>query len=176
MAYLEKITANKTWVCPKSGDYKIIAVGGGVDGSQNNYLGRAGTLNMGVFTVAQGASYAVAIGQRNTNNGGTTSVGSLISASGGAGTFFVSTPSAVRSCGGEGGYTEDGVYGGVGAVLGYIEGDVPVTYGYTATKNGGAAGQSGRGYGAGGGSTGAASGMGSTYTNGTNGVVIIQEV
>ena len=61
MVYCETIEESKTWVCPKSGIWKVICVGGGGAGlsyasESTNYIGTAG---------------------------GTTSFGSILSASGG---------------------------------------------------------------------------------------------
>ena len=64
MVYSETIRANKTWVCPKAGIYKIICVGGGGSG--------AATLKSAAETVTSGTA------------GGTTAFGTFISASGGA--------------------------------------------------------------------------------------------
>lgn len=64
MVYSETIRANKTWVCPKAGIYKIICVGGGGSG--------AATLKSASETVTSGTA------------GGTTAFGTFISASGGA--------------------------------------------------------------------------------------------
>ena len=58
MQYLHYIEESKTWVCPKSGVWKIICIGGGGAGAASNK----------------------AIGQ----SGGTTSFGSILSANGGA--------------------------------------------------------------------------------------------
>lgn len=64
MVYSETIKANKTWVCPKAGIYKIICVGGGGSG--------AAALKATSDTVTSGTA------------GGTTAFGTYLSAAGGA--------------------------------------------------------------------------------------------
>lgn len=57
MVYCETIEESKPWVCPKSGVWKIICIGGGGAGAAHNTIGQSG---------------------------GTTSFGSILSANGGA--------------------------------------------------------------------------------------------
>lgn len=57
MVYMETIEESKTWVCPKSGVWKVICIGGGGAGLCNTIVG---------------------------GSGGTTSFGSILSANGGA--------------------------------------------------------------------------------------------
>lgn len=64
MVYSETIRANKTWVCPKAGIYKIICVGGGGSG--------AASLESMADKVTSGTA------------GGTTAFGTYLSATGGA--------------------------------------------------------------------------------------------
>lgn len=64
MVYSETIRANKTWVCPKAGIYKIICVGGGGSG--------AASLESTSDKVTSGTA------------GGTTAFGTYVAASGGA--------------------------------------------------------------------------------------------
>lgn len=64
MVYSETIRANKTWVCPKAGIYKIICVGGGGSG--------AASLKNTSVTATSGTA------------GGTTAFGTYLSAAGGA--------------------------------------------------------------------------------------------
>ena len=64
MVYSETIRANKTWVCPKTGVYKVICVGGGGSGAAS----------------LKNASDAVTSGTA----GGTTAFGTYLSATGGA--------------------------------------------------------------------------------------------
>jgi hypothetical protein len=63
MVYSETIRANKTWVCPKAGIYKIICVGGGGSGAAS------------LKTTSDAATSGTA--------GGTTAFGTYLSASGG---------------------------------------------------------------------------------------------
>lgn len=64
MVYSETIRANKTWVCPKTGVYKVICVGGG---------------GSGAASLANTAETAI-----SGTAGGTTAFGTYLSASGGA--------------------------------------------------------------------------------------------
>lgn len=90
MTYYERITASKTWTCPKTGRYKIICVGGGASGGAR-------------------PSNSEALKQ---NSGGTTSFGSYVSASGGS---TVTSSVKGMGVGGFGGYT--GIaYGGAGGM------------------------------------------------------------
>lgn len=63
MKYLEWIKESKTYICPKTGIYKIICVGGGSSGcgiyiSKNYYLSHDGkTTSFGNFISADGASH-----------------------------------------------------------------------------------------------------------------------
>lgn len=123
MTYYERITASKTWTCPKTGRYKIICVGGGASGK--------------VQTSADDST-----GKQNA--GGTTSFGSYVSVKGGAVTSAVQNVMAV---GGYGGYT--GVaYGGAGACIAATSSAAS-----SAVINGGCFGETGLGQGAGGGAT-----------------------
>lgn len=118
MAYLKTIETSQTWVCPKDGDYKIICVAGGQGGVVNSTAG---------------------------GDGGTTSFGSYLSASGygsrgGYGGAFH---------GGGGGYTGY-AYGGTGGVAnspnftsGTINGGAPMTPG--SGWGAGGSGTSGKG-------------------------------
>lgn len=128
MNYLEILTSDRTWTCPKDGIYKIIAVGGGSAVS--------------LVTKTSYQSYLF-----NTAAGGNTSFGDLLTARGGVGktivTNYFGTTLLPRSLGGEGGYTLDG-YGGAGEII-------LSNFNSPPSKNGGSAGDPGVGYGASGG-------------------------
>ena len=64
MTHIEWIESSKTWICPKSGKYKVICVGGGASGA---------------CKVSGGTQQTIA-----SKAGGTTSFGSYLSANGGA--------------------------------------------------------------------------------------------
>ena len=64
MKYIEWLKESQTWVCPKGGKWKVIAVGGGAGGNFSFSLTKKGALAL-------------------TSNGGTTSFGSIVSALGG---------------------------------------------------------------------------------------------
>ncbi len=117
------IKSSQTWTCPKAGAWKVVCVGGGASG---------GIIFHENTSALQSA-------------GGTTSFGNLLSAPGGA--IESACASGINSCGGYGGY--DGMnYGGAPAII------IKSSSYYTATassKNGGAPGSPGLGYGAGGG-------------------------
>lgn len=136
MEHLSYIKASQTWTCPKTGVYKIIAVGGG-----------------------SGAAYALSTASFSEINGGTTSFGSYVSAAGGQAveTVCVTNTNAENSesyesyelpfgagyYSGEGGYTLT-QYCGAGECAG--------ENGYRPPAgNGGVFGGQGRGYGASGG-------------------------
>lgn len=122
------IKSSQTWTCPKSGAWRIICVGGGASGGLTFYA------NVSALQSA----------------GGTTSFGSLLSASGGA--IEACCPMYIKSCGGYGGF--DGInYGGAPTVeLRRISTTTPTEYYISSgTINGGTHGSPGLGYGAGGG-------------------------
>lgn len=132
MKYFEVITATKTWTCPKTGIYKIIAVGGGSSHSVNCYFA--------MNTPVSDTIYAV---------GGNTTFGSLLTAKGGVPSgldnpFSKSAIDPLSLIGGAGGYTLQ-TYGGEG---GMIDAKLPISI--PPTLNGGLPGRPGRGYGAGG--------------------------
>lgn len=129
MNYFEVITADKTWVCPKSGIYKIITVGGGSACGIN-------------------AMYNSNYTQTINNSGGITTFGDRVTAKGGVSqNIAVKWDNYELILGGAGGYTLE-QYGGMGGIY------VPSKYVAVApTLNGGMAGHTGIGYGAGGGST-----------------------
>ena len=136
MNYFEVITANKTWVCPKAGIYKIIAVGGGSACGFKSY-----------------SRYLSGYFYDMINSGGNTTFGNKLTAKGGVSQAWADpnmldrpNDSYKQSFGGDGGYTL-GQYGGAGGLF------------YSSTEtitppsiNGGIVGLSGMGYGAGGGS------------------------
>jgi hypothetical protein len=133
MKYFEVITASKTWTCPKSGIYKIIAVGGGSSHAVRCDFGTtASSVSETLYTA-----------------GGVTSFGNILTAKGGV-------PSKLSECkssttkgvipikGGAGGYTLQN-YGGEGG-MSFDDGAVLLP----PTINGGCPGYRGLGYGAGG--------------------------
>lgn len=136
MNYFEVITANKTWVCPKAGIYKIIAVGGGSAcgfKSYNQYI--------------SGYFYDM------INSGRNTTFGNKLTAKGGVSQAWANpytmtsfNDSYTQSFGGDGGYTL-GQYGGAGGLF-----DSSTKTITPPSINGGIVGLSGMGYGAGGGS------------------------
>ncbi len=91
MYYKKVIETNQTWVCPRSGYYRITAVAGGESGS--SYL-TTETVNLPV-------------------SGGATSFGDIISANGSVGNF---KKVSAYNAGGEGGYTLINC-GGSGALI-----------------------------------------------------------
>lgn len=133
MNHFEVITASKTWTCPKTGIYKIIAVGGGSSGAIYATFSNitAKKVNSKVVCTA----------------GGNTTFGSLLTAKGGNITAYSqidygNTSSTQQLFGGAGGYTLQN-YGGIG---GYME----IYHNVQPTINGGFPGYPGNGYGAGG--------------------------
>lgn len=130
MKYLEEITTDRTWICERTGVYKVTCVGGG---------------STGVLTVA---------GCMVFDEGGITKFGDMLSANGGTingkGVYIDSaTDNQNTKAGGVGGYTAY-CYGGAGAVVKNTSNPFAVS----AALNGGNAGVTGYGYGAGGGSEG----------------------
>lgn len=112
MVYCETITANQTWVCSRSGVYKIICVGGG------------------------GAGYAYASDSNKTESeaGGTTAFGTYISADGGEsgknevtldGSANVEAQNSIGFTGGANGFDGACIYG--------AQSDAAVGYGYGAS-------------------------------------------
>lgn len=94
MEYLSYIKSSTSWVCPKTGIYKIIAVGGG-----------------------SGAAYVSSSTSANKINGGTTSFGTYLAAEGGQTSAASSLIYGAGTYGGEGGYNI-GHMGGDGEYLG----------------------------------------------------------
>lgn len=103
MFYSETIRANKTWVCPKTGIYKIICVGGGGSGavSLNNTADTAtsgtagGTTAFGTYLSASGgATGADAYAKGYISNGG-----SAINGYNGASTYGTPNTASVTGCG-----------------------------------------------------------------------------
>lgn len=130
------IKSSQTWTCPKAGAWKIVCVGGGASGGLAFYA------DVSAFQSA----------------GGTTSFGSLLSASGGA--IETACPTLIKGCGGYGGY--DGMnYGGTPMIVQRVNTTDNTTAHLTpASGNGGVLGTPGLGYGAGG-------GVGEVYQLGT---------
>lgn len=134
MNYLEILTSDRTWTCPKDGIYKIIAVGGG------------SAVSLVTKTITQ-LPYII-----NTAAGGNTSFGDLLTARGGVGETTVGTynfSTAAVYWGGAGGYTLNEV-GGTGETV--IESNLSTYINLPCTKNGSPVGYAGIGYGASGGS------------------------
>lgn len=143
MQHIQYIEESTTWVCPKSGKWKVICIGGGSSGG---------------FRIAYVNNRNDAIIQ---NTGGISSFGDILSADGGSieytilnytynsnnNSYLIPDEENVRSVGGEGGY--NGIcFGGSPARLSK-NGD------YSAfERNGGFLGLHGNGYGAGGGAIG----------------------
>lgn len=94
MEHLSYIKTSQTWTCPKSGVYKIIAVGGG-----------------------SGGAYALSTANASGINGGTTSFGSYVSAAGGQAIVTADLPLGKGWYGGKGGYNLT-QYGGGGECVG----------------------------------------------------------
>lgn len=103
MVYSETIRANKTWVCPKAGIYKIICVGGGGSGaaalkavSDTATSGTAGgTTAFGTYlSAAGGATGAGAYKKGSMSNGG-----SAINGYNGASTYGTPNTASVTGCG-----------------------------------------------------------------------------
>lgn len=134
MNYLEIITTDKTWICPKDGIYKIIAVGGG------------SAVSVVTKTITQ-IPYII-----NTAAGGNTSFGNLLTARGGVGETVVGKynfSTVGIYWGGAGGYTLNEV-GGTGETV--IDSSLSSYITTPCTKNGSPVGCAGIGYGASGGS------------------------
>lgn len=171
MAYFKVITSAQTWTCPAAGDYKIICVGAGGDGAASGVVGCAGAIAEAVVSLAANATVACSF------TSGVAAFGSHLSAAKG-GTFtpfgFVNGTNRI-AMGGEGGYTLDGVYGGVGEKTVLSATDNTPSMNSPATKNGGAAGRTGFGYGAGGGAYlyDNTSDGNNKHTNGAGGAIII---
>ena len=123
-------TSSTTFVVPVGiTSLRIRVVGGGGGGGTNGYSGGGGGggggYAHGVFTVSPGTSYALTVGAGGgvNANGGTTSFGSLISATGGTtgnsgGAGGTGTGGTVQRTGGTGGATGDGYSGGGGGGAG----------------------------------------------------------
>lgn len=103
MVYSETIRANKTWVCPKAGIYKIICVGGGGSGaaslkntSDTATSGTAGgTTAFGMYlSAAGGATGADAYKKGYASNGG-----SAINGYNGASVYGTPNTASVTGCG-----------------------------------------------------------------------------
>lgn len=135
MNYLEIITSDRTWTCPKDGVYKIIAVGGG----------------SAVSVAAQMTTQIPYI--INTAAGANTSFGNLLTARGGVGETVIGKYNFFTTSsfywGGEGGYTLNDV-GGTGETA--IDYNLQTYHTSPCTKNGSPVGYAGIGYGASGGS------------------------
>lgn len=121
------IKSSQTWKCPKAGAWKVVCVGGGASGGLTFFS------NVSALQSA----------------GGTTSFGSLLSASGGA--IETSCPALIKCCGGYGGY--DGMnYGGTPIIAARVSAaDSNTAFLSPASGNGGILGSPGLGHGAGGG-------------------------
>lgn len=87
MGRIQYIETSQKWICPETGSYKVICVGGGGGG----------------YNLGEGI------------NGGTTSFGTYLSARGGG--VITSEGVNAAGMGGSGGYTVNGVYGGSGALV-----------------------------------------------------------
>ena len=103
MVYSETIRANKTWVCPKAGIYKIICVGGGGSGAAtpnstaNTVISgtAGGTTAFGTYlSAAGGATGADAFAQKYVNNGG-----SAINGYNGASMYGTPNTASITGCG-----------------------------------------------------------------------------
>lgn len=132
MNYFETITAAKTWTCPKSGIYKIIAVGGGSSHAVRCDFATTSHANETLHTV-----------------GGVTTFGSILTAKGGVPSGIAelalgSSKGWIPLKGGAGGYTLQN-YGGEGGMAAN-DGSILTP----PTINGGNPGYRGHGYGAGG--------------------------
>lgn len=100
MKYIEWLKKSQTWVCPKSGKWKVIAVGGGASGGMYEEATSSGATEKTLTP---------------TTAGGTTSFGSIIAADGAPSTsdYTAHGYSATRiAVSGYGGYTGTS-YGGV---------------------------------------------------------------
>lgn len=100
MAYFETIESSKTWTCPKTGYYQVICIGGGGGGGGAGFhsLGALVT-NSDTITVPSDKSFNALFafpsqtggfiksttGGKIGSSGGTTSFGSILTASGGVG-------------------------------------------------------------------------------------------
>lgn len=159
--YYRLITSNTNWKCPKTGTYKIIAVGKGGDGGSNS-VGCAGKLAEAVTDITKDTSVSCSFSSG-------VSFGSIVTAADGASEPVPFGQSiAPYAAGGEGGYTPDGVYGGVGAAFGP---GISGMAGLNATKNGGFPGSTGFGYGAGGGCTNTGTAL--QHTSGSGGCIVV---
>lgn len=171
MAYMTIITANAVWSCPQTGDYKVICVGKGGNGNRSGTsysVGEGGEIKEAVLNLTADTNVSCAF------SSSASTFGSYLSAATGS-TFspVISSMGMTKfAVGGTGGYTLDGIYGGAGAsAVSYANESATVTAAFApASKNGGAAGRVGFGWGAGGG----CSDNGST--NGSSGVIIITRV
>ena len=99
MAYFETIESSKTWTCPKTGYYQVICIGGGGGGGGAGYhslgalvtnsgtiVARGDELNkLFAFPSQTGGFIKSTTGGTSGSTGGTTSFGSILTASGGAG-------------------------------------------------------------------------------------------
>lgn len=121
MNHFEVITASKTWTCPKTGIYKIIAVGGG-------------TSSAFLFKNSKSSQHVCI-------SGGNTTFGNKLTALGGINKIPIPGMNDNAVIGGAGGYTLQN-YGGEG---GYFVS----TYCSPPTVNGGAPGMPGHGFGSG---------------------------
>ena len=157
MQHIYRIKSSQNWICPKSGAWKVICVGGGASGG---------------FVLIEGCTPI-------QQPGGTTSFGNLLTASGGKVSPIIAFPqmetgvtdlkSADRkyiSCGGFGGW--DGInYGGSPAYS--VSATNKLGGVFSSSGNGGFLGCAGIGYGAGGGFTAINNDDGFTfYTNENN--------
>lgn len=147
MKYFEVITSDTTWTCPKTGMWKIIAVGGGSSGVVRGY---------------SGSSYSVVTKDVTLySNGGDTLFGTDLTANGGIvvngykGHVVGNTVYAdfCYMTGGAGGYNLN-TYGGTGAYSFSNSNKTSSEYrayiSSPSTGNGGSIGCQGLGYGAGG--------------------------
>lgn len=118
-------TSSGTFTVPANvRQIQVFVVGGGGSGAMGNsdgneYIavgggGGGGFTNYGTYQVSPGARYTVAIGAGGAQNmgkgysGGTTSFGSLISASGGGGGYYRGRSVAIGGNGGSGGGADTG--------------------------------------------------------------------
>lgn len=147
------------WICPKSGVYKVICVGGGEAGTGDRG-GGSGHLSVGAFALQEGDEVSYSVGRGGVSSGGALTLLPTPSrfldtvALPAMGRFGGYDGGQNQQAGGAGGYDLQ-TYGGQG--MSYLA-TAPNTYmvtGHTRDKNGGVSGNagaasSGSGYGAGG--------------------------
>jgi len=167
MAYLKIIDSSCEWVCPADGDYKVICVGHGGESSITNgiFVGKSGEIAMGVYAFSTGDKVNCTISHQSSD------FGSKLKAKNGNNEEIKSIPqNSTYLIGGYGGYTLDGVFGGCGAFCAVAGEETVLTVSSSASKNGGAPGCCGIGWGAGGGVS------NSVQSEGNDGVIIISGI